>query len=292
MTQGGLKGFFYKILCGFLLGLSIVAPGISGSVIAVMTGIYDELISITANPFHNLKKNILYLIPMGIGALISGVLFIIVFKYLFDNYPTPTYFLFIALVAGMFPALYRKTKTDNFRSRHGVSFAVAIVLSLGLALMNQLFDNGTLLNQLLNRTVPEAALNTPALPFLCLSGLIAGMVSIIPGMSVSIVLMVLGVYTYLMTAATELNVIVIGAVGCSFLIGMVLFSKVVKYVFDHHSAVGYYAVFGFMIGSVVGIFPALPTSGGQWLLSIGMLVIGGLLSVLLSYAGKKLNVET
>jgi putative membrane protein len=256
-----------------------------------MMGIYDELIAIVANPFKNLKKNILYLIPLGIGAAWSVILFVIGFKYLFEHYLTPAFCLFIALIVGMFPSLYKKTNTGDFIPKYGIAFGVAIVLSLGLALMNQLFDEGTLLNQLLHLDTAQSSLTAPSWYFLCLCGLIAGMVSIIPGMSVSIVLMVLGVYTYLMTAAAELNILVIGLVGFSFVIGMVLFSKVVKFVFDRYAALGYYAVFGFMIGSVFGILPALPESGGEWLLSVGMLAVGGLLSVLLSYAGKKLNVE-
>jgi putative membrane protein len=291
LKKTGLRGFFYKILCGFLLGLSIVAPGISGSVIAVMMGIYDELISIVANPFRNLKKNILYLIPMGIGAVVSAVLFVVGFKYLFENYLTPTFFLFIALIVGMFPSLYKKTKVGDFEPKYGIAFGIAIVLSLGLALMNQLFDEDTLLNQLFSLDFAASSFDTPSWYFLCLCGLVAGMVSIIPGMSVSIVLMVLGVYTYLMTAAAELDVAIIGMVGISFVVGMVLFSKVVKYLFDHYSVAGYYAVFGFMIGSIFGILPPLPVSGGEWLLSVGMLAVGGGLSALLSYAGKKLNVQ-
>jgi putative membrane protein len=291
MEKTGTHGFFYKALCGFLLGLSIIAPGISGSIIAVMMGIYDRLIAIAANPFKNIKRNVLYLIPMCIGAVISAVLFVLLFKYLFDNYPTPTSFLFIALVFGMFPPLYKKTKLDRFKTRYGVAFALAIVLSLALSLMNQLFDSGTLLNQLLHRTVADSAMGTSNLSYLCLSGLIAGMASVVPGMSVSVVLMLFGVYTSLMAAASSLEIWVLLPFAVSFLLGMVLFSKVVKFVFKRYNTLGFYAVFGFMLGSIFGILPALPTSGGEWLLSVGMLCVGGFFSVLLAHAGKKLRAE-
>lgn len=291
MNKKGIRGFLYKILCGFLLGLSIVAPGISGSVIAVMMGIYDELITIVANPFKKLKQNILYLIPMGIGAVISVVLFVLLFKYLFDNYPTPTFFLFIALVIGSFPSIYKKTKQEVFKSKFAVFFVLALIVSIVLAFMNQYYDDYTLLNQLLNHKVVDSVLTTSNIFYLCLCGFIAGLVSIVPGMSVSIILMVLGVYTSLMTAASELNIYVIIPVGISFVIGMMLFSKVVKFVFDKYNTIGFYAVFGFMIGSVFGILPELPKNGGEWLLSILMLGVGAFLAILLSYAGKKLNVE-
>ena len=59
MSKSGVTGFFYRMLCGAFLGISIIAPGISGSIMAVMMGIYDELIGIISNPFKNLKKNII-----------------------------------------------------------------------------------------------------------------------------------------------------------------------------------------------------------------------------------------
>jgi putative membrane protein len=285
------KGFFYRVLCGFLLGLSIVAPGISGSVIAIMMGIYDKLIGIVANPFKKLKENILYLIPMGIGAVISGVAFIMLFKFLFDNYTTPTYFLFIALIGGCFPSIYKKAKQDKFQTKYAVSFSVALIVALALAIANQYFENGTLLNQILNRTVDEAGLINQSIYYPMFCGFIAGMVSIIPGMSISIVLMILGVYTFLMTAASELNLLIIATVGGSFGLGMILFSKVVKFVFDQYKPIAYNLVFGFMVGSIFGILPALPKSAGGWALSISMFIAGAFLSILLLYAGKKLNVE-
>ena len=71
MNNKGLKNFFYRMLCGAFLGISVIAPRISGSIMAVMMGIYDELITIISNPFKNFKKNVFYLLPMVLGAFVS-----------------------------------------------------------------------------------------------------------------------------------------------------------------------------------------------------------------------------
>ena len=60
--------FLYRILCGFFLGVSVVAPGFSGSIIAITMGIYQDLLRIISNPFKQFKKNVKYCIPLGIGA--------------------------------------------------------------------------------------------------------------------------------------------------------------------------------------------------------------------------------
>ena len=66
-----MKKFLYGILCGFCLGISVFAPGISGSVMAIILGIYDKLLDIVANPFRNFKKNLKFLFPMGISIISS-----------------------------------------------------------------------------------------------------------------------------------------------------------------------------------------------------------------------------
>lgn len=86
------------MLCGAFLGISIIAPGVSGSIMAVMLGIYDDLIGIISNPFRNLKRNFIYLLPMVIGAGAGAVLLLQALEVLFTNYPTPAYLLFIGLI--------------------------------------------------------------------------------------------------------------------------------------------------------------------------------------------------
>ena len=82
--KGGkyMARFFYRIICGFFLGLSVFLPGLSGSVVAIIMGIYQDILRIVSNPFKKLKENIIYCVPLAIGVGISGILFIIVFNYL------------------------------------------------------------------------------------------------------------------------------------------------------------------------------------------------------------------
>ena len=103
------------MLCGFFLGVSVVAPGVSGSVMAVMMGIYKELIDIISNPFKKFKKNFFYLLPMGIGAVISLVLFVVLLKLLFDNYPIQARMLFMGLIGGGLVTVFKEANKGKFK---------------------------------------------------------------------------------------------------------------------------------------------------------------------------------
>ena len=118
MGKSGISGFFYRMLCGAFRGISVIAPGISGSIMAVMMGIYDELIGIISNPFKNLRKNIIYILPMGIGAVISILLLINALDFLFENYTVPAYLLFMSLILGSVPTVVEEAKKDTVKKRY------------------------------------------------------------------------------------------------------------------------------------------------------------------------------
>ena len=118
MKQNKAGKFLYRMLCGAFLGISVIAPGISGSIMAVMMGIYDELIAIISNPFKKFKSNFTYLLPMGIGALISMLLLLRALDFLFANYPIPAYLLFMSLIAGGIPTVLDEIDRKTVKKKY------------------------------------------------------------------------------------------------------------------------------------------------------------------------------
>jgi putative membrane protein len=279
MEKQEANKFFYKVFCGFLLGISIVAPGISGSIIAVMLGIYGDLIAITANPFKNLKKNIIYIIPLGIGAAISFILFIFIFEALFKYHETATFVLFIALILGSLPTVWRSAQKIERKIRpiHIIIALIAMSISLTMGIIE--------------RSGIVAGANDSNIIYISIVGFIAGLVSMVPGMSISLILMLFGVYQTLLTATKSLDIWTMAPVGLCFVAGLIILSRGIKHVFDHHEKVGYFAVMGFMVGSLYSIIPTVPKDMPEWILSVAMFAIGILLSILFVYLGKKLNIE-
>lgn len=294
MKQNSANNFFYRMLCGAFLGISVIAPGISGSIMAVMMGIYDDLIQIISNPFKEFKKNVTYLLPMGIGALISMVLLLKALDFLFAHYPVPAYLLFMSLIAGGIPTVVDEIRQDAVKAKHfvGTFLAFAFALSIGLLAKSD-FAIG------IDTT---DATSTAMRIYLPICGGIAGMMSMVPGMSISMLLMMFSVYEPLLALATGIltpsgwftapwyqSVLIVATVAVAFLVGMVLFSNITKVVFKKHHTLGFMMVLGFMAGSVISIFPGLPQGFTNWALSLVAIAVGLSISYLFKILGKKFN---
>ena len=272
------------MLCGFLLGVSILAPGLSGSVVAILMGVYLNLIQIASNPLKEFKKNFFFLLPMGIGAIISILLFVKILGFLFSDYEIQARMLFFGLVVGSLPDLWKQVKGTSLKGKNGVGLAFAFVLAAVFGIMTRV------------GTVSITA--EPNMVFLCVVGFVAGVAAIVPGLSVSVILMLFGAYTYLMTAASSYTSDLSGAVmtllpvGVFFIAGLILFSKVVKMLFQKYDRLAYSMVFGFMCGTLISVFPeALPGTVLGWIGSAIMLIIGFLAALSFVIMGKKLNTD-
>ena len=269
--------FLYKVLCGFFLGLSVFAPGLSGSVIAIIMGIYKRLVDIAANPLKDIKRTILFCIPLVIGATLSAVVFILAFDYLFNTYEKATYLLFIGLIAGNLPVIYDKIKEHVFKPVYLVGGAFAFVIALVLLFAaNGIGEGGTV-----------TAL-TAGLPLLASAGFAGGATPLIPGMSVSMVLIVFGVYRQLIFAAKQILALDLSYVipfvlfALSAIAGLIISSKGIKWVFEKIPGLAYTIVFGFMASSVTGLVVQslqLRDAEFNWLLGAVMLGIGLLISM-------------
>ena len=296
MNKSNANNFFYRMLCGAFLGISVIAPGISGSIMAVMMGIYDDLINIISNPFKNFKKSFMYLIPMGIGAVISMLLLLKALDFLFENYTVPAYLLFMSLIAGSVPAVIDEAKKDTIKKKYFIGTALAFAFALSIGILAK--SDFAIAVDTANTQSAAMKIYLPA------CGGVAGMMSMVPGMSISMLLMMFGIYEPLLSLANDLlvfenwftapwfsNAFTVGTVVLAFLVGMVLFSNITKTVFKKYHSLGFLMVLGFMSGSIVSIFPGLPKDLLNWALSIVAILIGLSISYIFKILGKKFNVE-
>lgn len=271
-----MKSFLYRILCGFCLGISIFAPGISGSIMAIIMGIYDKLIDITSNPFKNFKNNFKFLLPLGIGALISLVLFILVFSFLFETYEKAVFMLFVGLIAGNLPMVYKEARKSKFKWYYVLGATAAVAIAFVIGIMSE------------SAHETQITAENTNLMYIALSGALAGFASLVPGMSVSMILIVMGVYDYLIASAKSFDLVTISVVGVAFVLSMIVSSRFIKFIFSKFSGMAHFMVMGFLIGSIGGILFTLPKDGSN-LAGIIMLVIGLAISLLFVYLGKKVN---
>ena len=282
-----IKTFFYRIICGFALGFSGLAPGFSGSVIAIILGVYQDILDFTSNPFKNFKKNFAFLLPTGIGMAISAVLFVFVFSYFVESYEKTLYFLFLGLIAGNLPVIYKEIKKVKFKMSYlaggTVAFAIAVVLGVISVTVNG------------NAEEAAVAIGTISVPLMIISGIVVGASLLMPGMSVSSLLVTLGTYSGLLLMAKSLlkfdftHLLAFGLFGISAVAALIFTSKGIKVIFEKVAGLANSAVFGFMAGSVVGIFiQGVYTEpfGYNWLSGSLSIITGFAFSMMFVFIGK------
>jgi len=246
-TKKGAGLFAYRTLSGFLIGLSVLAPGISGSIIAIMMGIYKDILELFSAPTKNIKRNLLFLLPLAIGTVASMVAFVLVFGWLFDTYEKTTYFFFVGLILGTIPVVYAEVK------KHGLKIAgiIGLVISAGITMALSLAMGA--------QAAPVTGQTSLSFIDMIYGGAAMGASLLVPGMSASVILILLGLYTELLFAASEIMaghyglLVYIGVFALCMFAGVILTSRLIKRAFEKIPAIAYAVVLGFIIGSFLGI---------------------------------------
>ncbi len=127
-----MKNFLKSIV----VGLGAVAPGLSGSILLVLFGLYQKIVSTVSNIFKNFKKNILFLIPIGLGIVVGVLLFSKLIVIPLEAFPLQTHFAFLGLILGTVPTLFKEVKKEGFANKYYIFTAVSFVLGAVFFLCN------------------------------------------------------------------------------------------------------------------------------------------------------------
>ena len=282
-----MKKFLYRILCGFFLGLSIFAPGFSGSLVAIAMGVYHEIVRIISNPLKKIKQNLMFCTPIGIGAVISAILFVITFRQLFESYEKATYLLFVGLIAGSIPIVFLEVRKIGFKLHYTVGAVGAFIIAIAIGV----FATGIGL-------ISGDTASMSDWFGLSIGGFAAGVTALIPGMSLSTVLVVLGVYSPLIYAAeallrSELSYLLpIGLFLVFTVVGLVSTARGIRFIFKRYPGFANTTVLGFQFGSLLSIMYQshfIVDTGFTWFLGGIMLIAGLCISIMFLLLGKYMN---
>ena len=263
--KNNLKSNLIIMLKGFIIGSSMSVPGVSGGTMAILLGIYDRLISSVSNFFKDIKGNKLFFIKFCFGAGVGICSLAFLIQKLLEFFPIPVSFFFLGAVIGGVPALYKKTKESPLKISSGIYFVLGLVIVIAIGFIpegNLSLTSGTGIVHLL---------------MLLITGIIIAVALVLPGISTSHMLIVLGMYEALLTAITEFNIIYLGILGISTLIGVILITKPLEWTMNKFPHQTYCMIIGFVLGSTWEIFrdiilPAIPASTTA-LFIIGSIVI-------------------
>ena len=257
------------ILIGMILGVSNVIPGVSGGTMAVVFGVYDRLISVITLNVKKLFSMWKFWLPLGIGIVAGIVLFSSAIVWLFEHYPMATNWFFIGLIIGSIPLITGKIKTA--RNEHTKKPTVSVIISFAIALA--LMVTMMILDGTATETIAQTELTASLFMQLLGCSAIAAIAMIIPGISGSFILLALGVYTTIIAAVSELNIMLLIPVAVGVLLGLLGGAKLVRLVLEKIPAQTYGAILGLVIGSVIVIFPGFAYSI-EMIISIITLALG------------------
>lgn len=234
-----LSTFLIKVLQGALIGLGAVLPGISGGVLCVIFGIYKTIMEFLADPFRKLKSHFPKLLPIGIGGVIGFLGIANVLSFLLDKYPAPSVCVFIGLITGMLPSLFKEAGEQGRSKASYISMGVAMVLVFALLISLQVFS------------VQIA----PNFVWYLFCGFCLALSVIAPGMSFSTLLMPLGLYEPFVAGIGHMDFAVLIPGGIGALATVILFAKTVDALFKKHYSVSFHAIVGVVIAATVMIVP-------------------------------------
>ena len=268
---------FFK---GIFMGIADAMPGISGGTIALLLGIYEELIESISELkislfsklinkgfksfWEKLNGNFLLVLASGIG--ISLISFVKISASFLESFPLFIWSFFLGLI---FATVYVIYKLIN--QWHNLNFfflIISIIFSIFLSSFSA-YDTDEI-----------------SLLYILFSGIIASSAMILPGISGSLILVILGVYAYLIKALDNLELIIIFTFISGAIIGLLGFSKILKYLFNNHRDATYTIMLGLVIGSIGNIWPwnksfSTELSNLNLFLSISLVILGFVIVILL-----------
>jgi putative membrane protein len=264
------------ILKGFIIGSSMSVPGVSGGTMAILLGIYDKLISAISNFLKDIKGNTIFLLKFCLGSGLGIGTLAFAIRWMLEKFPLPVSFFFLGAVIGGIPALYKKTKETTLKISSAIYFLIGLVLVISIGFIpTGNFDIGS------GSGVAHYAM-------VLVTGIIIALALILPGISTSHMLLVLGMYDTMIAAITEFNIVYIGILGISTVIGIFLITKPIEWTMNKFPHQTYCLIIGFVLGSTSEIFkdkiiPSVPdnVTVTWWIVS----AIASIITFILGYLG-------
>ena len=289
-------------LVGLGIGAGAIIPGISGATIALVFKAYKRIVEAVSHLLSKaFLKNLLILLPFGIGAVLAVVGLVKPFQLAFEHCMFAIVCLFAAFIIGSFPGIVDNVKGQPVRPINIVILVIAFLVAAAIGVVSVLTGSGKVVDELFAETPFYLYLILLGLGIICASGLT------VPGFSASMLLLVVGFYKPILNLVhiEEIQANpgrffgLLGIFAGGVVIGFFLFSYLMNYLLDKHPQSTHYAIIGFVGGSLIAIFvnsdmfDYLQNKANilDWILAPIFVVIGVVLAYLLVHFSRKQKAE-
>lgn len=247
--------FFIRMIKGAAIGIAMIIPGLSAGTVSILTKIHQGIIDSVTNLHKQFKSSFLYLLPILLGAVIGFLGLAKPIKYGLSNIPVITVTLFVGLVIGGIPSMISEVK-DKFSRKNLIICIIGVAVVIGISFLSGMFE------------VSITDLNIGTWFYLMLGGFFAGSALVVSGISGSMSLMVLGIYSSLISIISDAESALVGhqsngfwndvlyliPVAIGVLLSFIIMSFVMKFFLKKFNAETNYAVIGLTIGSIFAMY--------------------------------------
>lgn len=261
-------------LKGIVVGIGGISPGLSGSVLLIIFGLYQKTLDALGNLLQNFRKNAKFLLPLVLGMFLGVLLFSKLINFLMANFEMPTSFCFLGLILGTVPRIWQEVRKEGFSGKF-----YPVILAAAAAGFFLLRANPDVFPQVTEPTLLQSVL----------LGVAVAATAIIPGVDPAVFLSTLGLYRAYVAALAELNLSVLGPMVLGLAAGAVVISFGMSFLFKRFYTATYSVIFGIFLSMipniltencVLGINPASA-------ISLALLVAGFLVSYFLGKREKR-----
>lgn len=275
-----MKEKIFLFIKGIILGISFVIPGVSGGTLAVLMGIYEELIEAASNFYksvNDFKKYFMYLLPIGLGVVFSVSVFARIIKFGLDKAPIITILIFLGMIIGGIPSLCKNVKGNKITIKDASLMLVGMLIVLSMLIFHKSSNLVTFDN-----------MNMYGYVILFFVGMLAAVTMVVPGISGSFTLMLIGYYEPVLNMVNEItafknlntNIILMCVFMLGVILGIVFVSKVIDWCLKHYKKETYYAIIGFVLSSIVSVLyevSKFPMNEVHLVIGVVLLIINSVL---------------
>jgi putative membrane protein len=293
---GSVWHYLRILVIGGAMGVANIIPGVSGGTIAVVFGIYEDLMEALGNFLTDKIKRwvyVLFLVVLFSGALVAIVSLAPFLSWAFANHPLPTVYFFIGLIIGSIPIVIRSHDDMKIDMKRSIAFLIGLIVVIILALMQtDGASQGT--------AIDFASFSIMDYLYFLFCGMIAASAMIVPGVSGSFILILLGVYWTVLASISGLTTIlfqegltgemitrlfILGSLGIGIVIGILGISRIMSWALKNYPAPTMYAILGLIFGSLYQIYPGFEFNWNG-LIAVITLILGVVISLIFEVWGR------
>ncbi len=250
------KSWIMALVLGVFIGLAVIVPGVSGSTIAIIFGLYTGMLYAFGHILGDFKRCFKFLFPIGIGVIVGFVAGFLVIQKVFEIYLFQVICLFVGLMIGAVPALTKEIKGEKVTAPRGVLFIVGLIIPIAISIVSIALSGTESASSASFTDFPVWRIFA-YLPL----GFVVSVTQIVPGLSATAILMAFGQFKPILNSLHREYIfenpqvlVLYAALGVGFLVGIVCVSRVFSAIIEKNKTAAFFTVIGLAFGSIASMF--------------------------------------